>query len=80
VLTPALVGPEQLARLLRAGGGWPGSDAGVKALTGPEASALWPTRVPLRGLLEVVSKVLNNGTTTTQGDSTTAQIGGSDDL
>ena len=50
-LTPGLVRPEQLARLLRAGGGWP-AEAGTKELlAGQESIIHWPSRVPLLELL-----------------------------
>jgi len=50
-LTPGLVQPEQVARLLRAGGGWPGEVSTKELLAGPEPAAHWPSQVPLRELL-----------------------------
>lgn len=53
VVTPALAVPEQKARLLRAAGGWPAvAGGGAAMLAGPETPVNWPSRVPLRGLLE----------------------------
>lgn len=53
VLTPALAVPEQKARLLRAGGGWPAvAGGGAAMLAESETPVNWPSRVPLRGLLE----------------------------
>lgn len=53
VITPALTRPEQLARMLRAAGSWPGSSgAGAELLAEPERALHWPSRVPLAGLLD----------------------------
>lgn len=52
VLAEAIAKPEQLARLLRAGGGWPGGDTGAKLLAKPERAIHWPSRVPLAGILD----------------------------
>lgn len=52
-MTPALVGPAQLTGMLRAAGGWPGgAKATERLLAEPEREVRWPSRVPLRGLLE----------------------------
>ncbi|MBU1748467.1 MAG: hypothetical protein KKA73_12320, partial [Chloroflexi bacterium] len=50
-LTPCLVQPEQVARLLRAGGGWPGEVSTQELLAGPEPAVHWPNQVSLRELL-----------------------------
>jgi hypothetical protein len=50
-VTPGVTVPEQKARLLRAGGGWPpATGSGSAMLEGPQA-VNWPSRVPLRGLI-----------------------------
>jgi len=51
-VTPAIAKPEQLARILRAAGGWPAGDAGAKLLAEPDQAVNWPARVPLTALLE----------------------------
>ncbi|MBU1879407.1 MAG: hypothetical protein KJ734_10695 [Chloroflexi bacterium] len=50
-MTPGLVQPEQVARLLRAGGGWPGAVSTQELLAGPEPSVHWPSQVSLLSLL-----------------------------
>lgn len=51
VLTEAIAKPEQLARLLRAAGGWPSGNAG-NLLAEPERAITWPDRVPMTYALE----------------------------
>ncbi|MBU0490270.1 MAG: hypothetical protein KKA73_10920 [Chloroflexi bacterium] len=52
VLTPGLVQPEQLARILRAGGGWPGGKAAQDLIDRPQVTTVWPAQVDLAGLLQ----------------------------
>jgi len=52
VVTPGIAKPEQLARILRAAGGWPSGTEAGKLLAEPEQPVNWPARVPLTGLLE----------------------------
>jgi hypothetical protein len=49
--SPEVARPEQLARILKAAGGWPTGAAAENLLPGP-ADVNWPSRVPLAGLLD----------------------------
>lgn len=48
---PEIVRGEQIARMLRAGRGWPYSEQGESMLKAPAVDLGWPSRVPLRALL-----------------------------
>jgi hypothetical protein len=48
--SPEVARPEQMARILKAAGGWPAKADADNLLPGPTVN--WPARVPLAGLLE----------------------------